>query len=54
MDDDQQFDGLFYNVMQGAKGIDNFFDKCFGFFRRKTDYFGAPGLFLFLKIRKSF
>jgi len=43
--DDDQFDGLFYNVMQGARGIDNFWDKCFGFFRRKTDYFAAPGIF---------
>ena len=42
MSDEEQFDSLFYNVMQGARGIDNFFDKCFGFFRRKTDYFAAP------------
>ena len=41
--DDDQFDGLFYNVMNQARGIDNFFDKCFGFFRRKTDFFLNPG-----------
>jgi len=40
--DDDQFDGLFYNVMNQARGIDNFFDKCFGFFRRKTDFFLNP------------
>lgn len=36
---EEQFDGLFLNALQGAKGIDNFFDCMFSFFRRKSDFF---------------
>ena len=40
---EEQFDGLFINVLQNAKGIDNFFDCMFSFFRRKTDFFANTG-----------
>jgi len=30
---------MFYNILQNAKGIDNFFDSMFSFLRRKTDFF---------------
>lgn len=39
MSDDTRFDGIFMNVVQQSKGIDNFFDNLFGFMRRKTDFF---------------
>lgn len=40
---EEQFDGYFVNVLQQAKGIDNFFDCMFSFFRRKTDFFSNAG-----------
>jgi len=39
---EEQFDGLFYNILQNSKGIDNFFDSMFSFFRRKTDFYLNP------------
>jgi len=39
---EEQFDGLFYNILQNAKGIDNFFECMFSFFRRKTDLYMNP------------
>jgi len=38
---EEQCDGLFVNILQQSKGIDNFFDCMFSFFRRKTDFFAS-------------
>lgn len=40
--DDESLDGLFYNLLNGSRGIDGFFERCFGFFRRKSDLFLQP------------
>lgn len=42
--DEQKFDGIFMNIVQQSKGIDNFFNHLFGFLRRKTDYFTNESL----------
>lgn len=39
MKDEEKFDGLFMNAIQGAQGIHNFYDALFSFMRRKTDFF---------------
>ena len=36
---EEQFDGLFLNILQQAKGIDNFFECLFSCLRRKSDFF---------------
>ena len=39
MDDPEQFDGLYMQILQKGQGINNFFDSMFGFFYRKSDFF---------------
>jgi len=37
--EDNRWDGVFMNVIQQKGSIDGFFDSCFGFLRRQTDFF---------------
>jgi hypothetical protein len=40
MSGDERLDGLFMNAVQQSQGIDNFFTNLFGFFKRRTDFYG--------------
>ena len=39
MADERAFDSVFRNAMERCSGVDNFFDRLFGFFSRNTDLF---------------
>lgn len=39
MSQEEKFDGLFLTAVQGAQGIENFYNNLFSFMRRKTDFF---------------
>ena len=36
---DERFDGIFMNVVQQSRGVEEFFDNVFGFLGRKTDFY---------------
>ena len=39
MEREDAFDGVFMNAVERCQGINNFFERMFGFFKRKTDLF---------------
>lgn len=42
MSEDTQFDGLYREILQRGKGIDNLFNSLFSFFARNSDFFEQP------------
>jgi len=42
MSEDTQFDGLYREILQRGKGIDNLFNSLFSFFSRNSDFFEQP------------